>query len=121
MGTTMIGKHPILVRLGLGNEVINIEIEDDGRLIKSFRAGSRTAAGAKVDWRFRDSPGPPVNGSIEYKRQDHRNLLIVKTRAEESQVFSEDRSPASSSLASQIGSMLIDNGSAANYTVLCSA
>ncbi len=38
MGTTMTGKHPILVRLGLGNEVINIEIEDDGRPFNPLKA-----------------------------------------------------------------------------------
>jgi anti-sigma regulatory factor (Ser/Thr protein kinase) len=74
-------QHPIIVRLALEQDVLTAQVEDDGRAFNPLEAPAPDI-GAGIDER-------PVGGlgihlvrsvmtSVEYRRQDGRNVLTMK-------------------------------------------
>jgi anti-sigma regulatory factor (Ser/Thr protein kinase) len=74
-------EHPIVVRLALERDVVTAEVEDDGRAFNPLEAPAPDLDGS-LDERRIGGLGiflvRSVMNSVEYRREDGRNVLIMK-------------------------------------------
>ena len=76
-------KHPIVVRLVLEPDVLTAHVEDDGRAFNPLEAPAPDL-GASIDERPIGGLGihlvRTVMTSVEYRREDGRNVLTIKKK-----------------------------------------
>jgi anti-sigma regulatory factor (Ser/Thr protein kinase) len=76
-------EHPIVVRLALESGVVTAEVEDDGRAFNPLEAAAPNLD-ASIDERPIGGLGihlvRSVMTSVEYRRQDGRNVLTMKKK-----------------------------------------
>jgi anti-sigma regulatory factor (Ser/Thr protein kinase) len=74
-------EHPIVVRLALERDVVTAQVEDDGRAFNPLEAPAPNL-GASLDERPIGGLGiflvRSVMNSVEYRREDGRNVLTMK-------------------------------------------
>jgi serine/threonine-protein kinase RsbW len=74
-------QHPIIVRLALEQDVLTAQVEDDGRAFNPLEAPAPDT-GASIDDRPIGGLGihlvRSVMNSVEYRREDGRNVLTMK-------------------------------------------
>jgi anti-sigma regulatory factor (Ser/Thr protein kinase) len=77
------GQHPIVVRLEIDQDELTAQVEDDGRAFNPLEAPVPDI-GASIEERPIGGLGihlvRSVMNSIEYRREDERNVLIMKKR-----------------------------------------
>ncbi|HXW06422.1 MAG TPA: ATP-binding protein [Vicinamibacterales bacterium] len=76
-------QHPIVVRLALEGDVLTAQVEDDGRAFNPLEAPTPDT-GAGIDQRPVGGLGlhlvRSVMSSVEYRREDGRNVLTLKRK-----------------------------------------
>ncbi len=76
-------EHPIVVRLAIDQDVLTAQVEDDGRAFNPLEAPVPDI-GASIEERPIGGLGihlvRSVMNSVEYRREDGRNVLIMKKR-----------------------------------------
>jgi serine/threonine-protein kinase RsbW len=76
-------RHPIVVRLALEQGVLTAQVEDDGRAFNPLEAPAPDT-GASIDERPIGGLGihlvRSVMNSVEYRREDGRNVLTMKKK-----------------------------------------
>lgn len=76
-------QHPIVVRLALEQDVLTAQVEDDGRAFNPLEAPAPDT-GASIDERPIGGLGihlvRSVMNSVEYRREDGRNVLTMKKK-----------------------------------------
>jgi len=76
-------QHPIVVRLALEQDVLSAQVEDDGRAFNPLEAPAPDT-GASIDDRPIGGLGihlvRSVMSSVEYRREDGRNVLTMKKK-----------------------------------------
>jgi anti-sigma regulatory factor (Ser/Thr protein kinase) len=74
-------QHPIVVRLALEQDVLTAQVEDDGRAFNPLEAPAPDI-GSSIDERPIGGLGihlmRSVMNSVEYRREDGRNVLTLK-------------------------------------------
>jgi anti-sigma regulatory factor (Ser/Thr protein kinase) len=77
------GQHPIVVRLAIDQDVLTAQVEDDGRAFNPLEAPVPDI-GASIEERPIGGLGihlvRSVMNSVEYRREDGRNVLTMKKR-----------------------------------------
>lgn len=77
------GEHPIVVRLAIDQDVLTAQVEDDGYAFNPLEAPVPDT-GASIEERPIGGLGihlvRSVMSSVEYRREDGRNVLIMKKR-----------------------------------------
>lgn len=76
-------QHPIVVRLALEQDVLTAQVEDDGRAFNPLEVPAPDI-GAGIDERPIGGLGihvvRSVMSSVEYRRVDGRNVLVIKKK-----------------------------------------
>ena len=76
-------QHPIVVRLALEQDVLTAQVEDDGRAFNPLEVPAPDI-GASIDERPIGGLGihlvRSVMNSVEYRREDGRNVLTMKKK-----------------------------------------